>query len=249
MRWAHVWQPSRTNDSRTERVDGSEEGIFAIGVSPAEADEIERKAHGAAGLVTGDTRASVGAQWGEEGVTLRQDFAGFVQEAELAGGVLVVLRGRERGAAAGIPPGAGNVVAGFHDADGVDYGVRLLLCGQQSGTQRQHGHGSDNREHAGRVPSTSPLPTHTERHDSGLLRGFRSQEVFRSERNLPHTDAGGIVDGITNGGCDDCDRGLPGAGNRRVQIVDPKFGSSGVQTRRVSFRYKSLVQNPFSPIG
>ena len=32
-------------------------------------------------------------------------------------------------------------------------------------------------------------------------------------------------------------------------IIHPKFGSSGVQTRRVSFRYKSLVQNPFSPIG
>src|SRR6266850_6249360 len=56
--------------------------------------------------------------------------------------------------------------------------------------------------------------------DSALLRRFRSQEVFRSERNLPHTDAGSIVDGITNGGRDDCDRGLPGAGRRRVQIIN-----------------------------
>src|SRR5438552_3525108 len=56
-------------------IDGGEEGVFAIGISPAEADEIERKAHGAGGLVTGDARASVGAEWGEEGVILRLDFA------------------------------------------------------------------------------------------------------------------------------------------------------------------------------
>src|SRR3989442_3749610 len=81
---------------------------------------------------------------------------------------------------------------------------------------------------------------------SALLRGFRSQEVFRSEWNLPHTDAGGIVDGIANGGCEDWDRDLPGAGSRRVQIInqdrvdfgkrvaepqnrvaDPVFGSDG----------------------
>src|SRR5207245_8897894 len=102
--------------------------------------------------VTGDTGASVGAEWGEEGVTLRLDFAGLIQEAELAGGVVEVLRGRERGAAGGIPPGAGDLVAGFHDPDGVDYGVRLLLCGRQRGAPRQHGPRSDNRERAARVP-------------------------------------------------------------------------------------------------
>ena len=138
-------------------IDGGEEGVFAIGVGPAEADEIERKAHGAGGLVTGDTGASVGAEWGEEGVTLRLDFAGLIQEAELAGGVVEVLRGRERGAAGGIPPGTAHLVAGFHDADGVDYSMRLLLCGQQSGAQHQHGPRRDNRECPGRVHSNYQL--------------------------------------------------------------------------------------------
>src|SRR5439155_11847287 len=133
-------------------VDGGEEGVFAIGVSPAEANEIERKAHGAGGLVTGDARAPVGAEWGEEGVILRLDFAGLIQEAKLAGGVFPVLRGRERDAAGGIPPRAGALVTGFQDAAEVDYCARLLLlCGQQSGGQHQNGRRRDNRERAGRV--------------------------------------------------------------------------------------------------
>ena len=40
-------------------IDSGKERVFAICVSPAEADQIERKAHGAGGLVTGDTGPSV----------------------------------------------------------------------------------------------------------------------------------------------------------------------------------------------
>jgi hypothetical protein len=67
---------------------------------------------------------------------LRLDFAGLIQEPELAGGVFEVLRGRERDAARGIPPGAGDLVAGFHDPDRVNDSARLLLCGHESGGQQ-----------------------------------------------------------------------------------------------------------------
>src|SRR5881409_4128105 len=55
---------------------------------------------------------------------------------------------------------------------------------------------------------------------STLLRRFRSQEGFWSKRNLPHPDACGIENSIANGGCNDRDRGLSGAGDRRVQIIN-----------------------------
>ena len=55
---------------------------------------------------------------------------------------------------------------------------------------------------------------------STLLRRFRSQEGFWSKRNLPHPDACGIENSIANGGCNDRDRRLPGAGNRRVQVIN-----------------------------
>ena len=41
---------------------------------------------------------------------------------------------------------------------------------------------------------------------SAFLLFLRSQEGFRSKRNLPQPDAGGIIDGIANGGCDERDR-------------------------------------------
>src|SRR5204863_4527621 len=101
-------------------VDRGEERILAVGVRPAVADKIERKAHGVAGLVTRDTGAPVGAECREEGMTLRLDFAGLIQEAQLAEGVVVFLRGRNRDSAAGIPPDA-RVVADFPDAVDVEH--------------------------------------------------------------------------------------------------------------------------------
>jgi hypothetical protein len=111
-------------------IDGGEERVFAIGGNPAIADEIERKAHGVAGLVTRDTSAAVGADCCEEGVTLRLDFAGLIEEAKLTRGVVVVLRGRKRDSAAGIPPYA-CVVADFPEAVLVNYTARLLLGAQE----------------------------------------------------------------------------------------------------------------------
>jgi hypothetical protein len=117
-------------------VEGGEEGVFALGVSPADTDEIDRKAHGARGLVTGDTGTSVGTKRCEEGVARCLDYTGLIYEPELAGGVPEVLRGRERKPAVRIPPGI-KIVAGFERAGGIDYGAwRLLLRAQPQRTQQ-----------------------------------------------------------------------------------------------------------------
>src|SRR5439155_24568472 len=109
----------------------------------------------------------VGAECREEGVTLRLDFAGLIQEAKLAGGVVVVLRGRKRDAAAGIPPET-CVVADFPDAVEVDYTARLLLGGQQR----------DEPQKSTKGPKFVWLLCLFAAHSSVLLHGFGSQEGF-----------------------------------------------------------------------
>ena len=58
-----------------------------------------------------------------------------------------------------------------------------------------------------------------ERNGSDLLRRFRSEEVGRSERNLPHTDARGIEECVGNRARCDADRTLSRAQLRHVQRV------------------------------